>query len=503
MNEAVRQLNEAVGLILPEVVLIATACVNFFAGPFLLDDRNRGVPGLRHRWAGLSLAALVFAALLWYGAAPRAVTTGPFRLDDLAWFIRGLTLAVGAVLVLVNWNQIDDAHAAESNACLLLILAGVNLVGAANDLIGLFLALELVSIPTYVFLYLPRRDAAAQEATIKYFLLSIFSSALVLYGFSFLYGAAGTTNLAAIHAALAASAGQAMPGILAIALVTVIGGLAFRITAVPFHFYAPDVFQGAPTSGAAMLSFIPKVAGFVALLRIINVPQVSATITEPMWSLAQRGAPILWWIAVLTMFLGNLLALLQGNLKRLLAYSSIAHAGYMLVGLTVGTRTGGTVNGTDALLFYLTVYGVMTIGVFAVIVALSRPARPVETIDDLAGLSQSHPAAALMMMVLLFSLTGLPPTGGFLGKFNLFMAAWSQGTSEGHWLAILLAANAAIGAWYYLRIVGVMYLHPAARPVEGRAEAPALVGTIFCTVATVGLFFTPQWLWRVIERISA
>ncbi len=507
MNEAVQSIVGSLQYVLPETVLVATACIHFLFGPFLVGG---GAPAasVRHRWGGLALVAILTAGMLWLNQSRNSAPGfGPFRVDELAWFIRGLGLAGGLVFVLINWNQIDDDHAAEGHALLLLIVAGVNLTAAANDLVGLFLALELVSIPTYVLLYLPRRDVAAQEAVTKYFLLSVFSSALVLYGFSFLYGATGTTNLTAMHSALAnVDSLGVRPPILVIALVTVVAGLCFRVTAVPFHFYAPDVFQGTGTSGAALLSFVPKIVGFVALLRIFAPPALDVIPgDQPVWSMSGEGMSLLWVLSVATMFLGNLMALLQTNLKRLLAYSSIAHAGYMLVGLTVGRSNSGLTDGVEALLFYLAVYGAMTVGLFAVLVSLSRPGRSIETIDDLAGLSQVHPAVALLAAVFLFSLTGLPPTAGFLGKLNLFLAAWSQGTSSSRWLAALLAVNAAIGAWYYLRIIATMYLQPRpASPArdDGAVEVPALAGMVLCVLVTVGLFFAPGWLWKVIEHIS-
>ena len=506
MDSTVQTLTQSISLILPEIALIATACVHFLLGPFLVSDDNRAPAGLRHRWGVLALLGLLAAGWFWFNSTPvdsQSVGAGPFRLDSLAWFIRGLTLAGGLVLLLVGWNKIDDSRAAEQHACLLLMLAGVNLVVAANDLVVLFLALELVSIPTYVFLYLPRRDAANEEAVIKYFLLSVFSSALVLYGFSFLYGTTGTTNLAAIHAALWTRTADAMPPVLVITLVTIVAGFGFRITAVPFHFYAPDVFQGTSTPAAAMLSFVPKLAGFVGLLRVLAVPPATGLDLQPAWTLIEAAEPMLWLLAVVTMFLGNVMALLQTNLKRLLAYSSVSHAGYMLVGLTVSGGPETAVNGADALLFYLAVYGAMTIGVFAVLSALSGPRHSVETLDDVSGLGLSHPVAALLMTVFLFSLTGLPPTAGFLGKLNLFLAAWSEGTTSARWLAAFLAVNAAIGAWYYLRIVAAMYLQPAVRPIERRVETPAFVGTVLCAAAVIGVFVAPEWLWKVIERISA
>lgn len=502
MNEALQNLNGAVLLVQPEIVLLATVCVMFFAAPFLVSDRGEAPAGLRHRWGWLSLVALTMAGWLWWnsGIVPR--TTGPFVSDGLTLFVRGLTLATGAILVLLHWNQADDSRSAESHACLLAILAGVNLVAAANDLVMLFVALELVSIPTYLFLLLPRRDAPAQEATLKYFLLSVLSSAIVLFGMSYLYGATGTTNLTAIHHAFAAGKDLPHNPLVAVATVMLIAGLGFRLTAVPFHFYAPDVFQGAPTSAAAMLSFAPKVVGFVALLRLM-VPATGSESTMHAWMMTPAATPLLWWLAVATMFVGNLMALMQTDVRRLLAFSSVSHAGYMLVGLVVGMQASQTVSGIGALLFYLAVYGAMTLGAFAVLIAAARSNKRIESLDDLAGLSRTKPALALVLSVFLFSLTGLPPTAGFLGKFNLFVAAWSQGFDSSRWLACLLGVNAALGAWYYLKLIGVMYLRdPVDRSEDVRPmEVPSLVAAVLCLAATVGLFFAPGALWTHVQTL--
>ena len=274
MDQAVKSIIDAFGYVLPEVVLVATACVLFLLAPFFRSDDPR-------RRAGRGIASA--CCRCWGSRSPRGcgwtarrssrrVGSGPARSAAINW--RGssaaLTLSIGVVLVLLSWNQFAPDEVGESQACLLLILAGVNLTVAANDLVGLFLALELVSIPTYVLLYLIRSSSAGQEAVVKYFLLSIFSSALLLYGFSFLYGAAGTTNLEAIRVGLV-NAAAAPPMILAIALMAVLAGVGFRVTAVPFHFYAPDVFQGTHAAAAAMLSIVPKLAGFVVLLRLVAI----------------------------------------------------------------------------------------------------------------------------------------------------------------------------------------------------------------------------------------
>src|SRR5262249_40063825 len=230
----------------------------------------------------------------------------------------------GAILLLLFWEEVSDEQAADFHACVLILIAGLSLLGAANDLITIFLALELISIPTYILLYLPRSGARPQEAAVKYFLLSIFSSAILLFGFSYLYGAHGKTNLMELFEAQLSNA-DAVSGLSVIALLMIVAGLGFRITAVPFHFYAPDVFEGAPTSVAAMLAFVPKVAGFTALVRLLGFmhgPKVELVANAQL-------AQLFWLLAAITMTTGNILALLQDNLKRILAYSSVAHSGCM------------------------------------------------------------------------------------------------------------------------------------------------------------------------------
>jgi NADH-quinone oxidoreductase subunit N len=501
---------ESVRSILPECLLVATACLQFLIGPFLVTEGQAASRTIGRTWSAVSLAALGAALWLWYeypASGSAFASAGAFRSDPFSSFFRGVAIVAGVVLVLINWGEIVDDFAAEFHGLLLLIIAGVSLTAAANDLIVLFLALELVSIPTYVFLYLPRREAGSPEATTKYFLLSIFSSAIVLYGFSFLYGAVGTTHLGTIHQALVHSPADKSPVILLIAAACIVAGLSFRVTAVPFHFYAPDVFQGSHAGAGALLAFVPKIAGFVALLRILR--------TGSAGELAASSADSLWlWcgfifalMSVASMFLGNVLALLQRNLKRLLAYSSIAHAGYMLVGLAVGGVAVGhrpsPVGGVPALLFYLIAYGFTIAGVFGLLVLLRRGNQTVETVDDLAGLSQTHPAAAAAMAILLFSLTGLPPTAGFLGKLNLLMAAWSQGTFLAEILAVLLAVNAAIAATYYLRIVAVMYLRPPAVTVETSRQLPTVIGVALCVAVSLGLFFFPGFLWDLVDQFVA
>jgi len=485
-------INQAAGQILPEIILLATVCIMFLTGPFLVSETGKAPAGLRHRWGILSLLALAAATFAWMKAPVMEAGAGPFRPDEFVWFVRGVSLLFGMLLTLVLWDQIDDGHAAEAHACLLAILAGVNFVALSNDLVGIFLGLELVSIPTYILLYLPRRDWMTNEATIKYFLLSIFSSAFVLYGLSWIFGIVGTTNLTAITEKISHTPLTTNLGMFRLAIVLIVAGLSFRLAAVPFHFYAPDVFQGVTTSLAAMLSFIPKVVGFTALLRLLPVCFGAANFTD--WMPEGATQILLTVLAILTMFIGNLLALRQTNLMRLLAYSSIAHAGYMLVGLAVGNSSTG-ISGAVSLLFYLSMYGIMTIGLFALLIAAGTFARPLRSVSDLSGLSRSQPALAIMMAVCIFGMSGLPPTGGFLAKLNLFLAAWNQEGPEGQILAITLAINAAIAAAYYLRLISAMYFEQSTTVSETSRQPAALIAGCLCAIATLALFVSPQILW--------
>jgi NADH-quinone oxidoreductase subunit N len=504
-------MTDALITIVPEALLLATVCLMLLLGPFLVDDEGKAEQGVSLRWTILSLITLAIGGWVFLktGAKPPGQgAAGFFAADGLAYFVRALTFGLGPVLVLILTKQIDDGGSAEAHACLLALLAGTNIVAMSTDLVGLFLALELVSIPTYIYLYLPRRDAQMQEAALKYFLLSVFSSAFVLFGMSWLFGATGTTNIQQISATVTAAlagppaegaaasadyvaAGIASPRMIQMALAILIAGLSFRLAVVPFHFYAPDVFQGVNSASAAMLSLIPKVAGFAALLRVM-----------PGGAEWLSGQNLLAGLAIVTMTLGNLMAVRQHNLQRLLAYSSIAHSGYMLVGLTMGS-SAGTIGGVSALWFYLATYGLVTVGIFALLAAASAD-RPITTDADLAGLSQTHPAIAVLLAISLFSLTGLPPTAGFWGKLNLFQASWSSATlwgssgwfasPRGVWLATAIAVNAAIAAWYYLRLIAAMYREPAVPHTSTRlAWAPAVAGAV-CAIGSILLFAAPQQL---------
>jgi NADH-quinone oxidoreductase subunit N len=482
-------------LVVPEAILVAAACVLFLGSTFRAG---------RNLWAGMALLAIGVASTI-FAANPGATTdlvptVSTIWPDGLTFFVRIVSLVSAVVLVFMTWGEVPERLAGEYYACLLLITAGVNLTAAANELITLFLALELVSIPTYVILYLAKNDRPAQESAVKYFLLSIFSSGLVLFGFSYLAGQTGTTNLPAIVDAYAGTGDGRLPVLALVAVVFVVAGLGFRITAVPFHFYAPDVYQGTSTGAAALLAVIPKIAGFAALIRVLGL--VGPLSGEPALALDYHVALLLWILAAITMTLGNVIALWQDNLQRILAYSSIAHAGYMLVGLTTAPilfAQPSTAGGVPAVLFYLVAYGAMTFGVFGAISLLSSPSRRVETVDDLAGLSRTHPGAALVLSIFLFSLIGLPLTAGFVGKFMLLFGA-VEVPQPLYWsLAVVMAVNAAIGAYYYLRIIGAMYLRGALRPLDQPRSLAGRIAIGMCVILTLVFGVYPNPLQRMAQ----
>jgi NADH-quinone oxidoreductase subunit N len=444
--------------------------------------------------------------------------------DPLAFWSRLGLLGTGLILTILAADRIEHAKSGEFFGSLLMIQTGVMLTASANDLALLFLGLELVSIPTYLLLFLGRRSDVEREAATKYFLLSLFSSAVLLFGMAYLYGLTGVSNLRAIGgllsdpAALPGGSAGATLGI--VALVFVVGGLGFRLASVPFHFYAPDVYQGTATILTALLSWIPKAVGVLALIRlVIGTLGFAPELRDP-------GIILGFVVAVATLTVGNFLALAQTNLKRLMAYSSISHAGYLMVGLTaafVDGSAGRQVTGVEAMLVYLGAYGVTTLGFFAGLLALTppHPGRPTPAnlpppdaqgpvvIDDLAGLARSRPGVALGLAACLVSLAGLPPTLGFLGKFEVFAAAIAAGgrleSSAFVTLVAIAALNAAIGAYYYLRLIVAMYLRDPIRPSAADFDASTATPTppvnlgacsmlTVCALASVFLGLAPNWL---------
>ena len=407
----------------------------------------------------------------------------------LLYIVTGLT-----VLLSLAYLKAERLSIGEYYGFILLALAGMMVMVSGADLLTIYLGTELMSLSLYVMAGLKRIEARSLEASAKYFVLGAFSSGILLYGISLLFGLAGSTGLTAIAAEITTH-GTADP-LLSMALVLLAVGFGFKMAVVPFHMWTPDVYQGAPTSVTAFMAVASKAASFGAFLRVF-VEGLGAASSD--WSV------LFTVICLATLALGNLVAIVQTNIKRMLAYSSIAHAGYALIGVVVaGGHSGeGASTGFASVLLYIAIYSFMTLGAFALIGMLRKEGQESEQIEDYAGLAKREPLAAFFMLVFMVSLAGIPPTAGFIGKFYIFMAAVNGGMT---WLAIVAVIFAAISAFYYLRVVMVMYMREAEGSVatHSRLEtSPALSLVLACALAGVvllGLF--PNGLWSLASQAA-
>lgn len=479
-------------LVLPEMLLFVGAVLVAVRGL----SRSRAT---RSALPGIACATLVASGIAaWFVWTPEAASSSGLLFPMLGRFVKPAIALVAAVLVLLSVGSVDrlveDAVArgrrafdaqrvirGEFYAFLLFSVMGTMLLCNASDLIWLFLAIELVSLPTYIMVAIGGHGTRPQEAAVKYFFLGALSTAVFLYGFALIYGATGSLELVAIRDALALQA--ASGGISTIAMIGLgmaVLGLCFKITAVPMHFYAPDVYEGAPTHVAAFLAFVPKAAGFLALALILACVGWTghSFLDADGVRVGYSGLPtpiaaILWMVAAVTMTLGNVGGLLQGSVKRTLAYSSIAHSGYMVIGLVAGPSAG-----IDALLFYLLAYGVMTTASFAALCALERKGEELNAFADLSGMRAKHPVMAWMLALSQASLVGLPPFIGFVAKVYLFIAAFEAGQVG---LVVIAVLNSAVSALYYLRIA----MMPMVAPPSARSQEVTLVPSAWPRVAAV------------------
>jgi NADH-quinone oxidoreductase subunit N len=463
MTDAITVPVVSLRVIAPAAILAVTGFVLMLLD--LLPPRGR-----REHMAFVGLAgvvvALISAILLW--GSDVTGFQGMAVLDNLSLFA---TLVIGYATGLVLLESIDylKRRGMESGEFYILVLfaaAGMVIMAGANDLIVVFLGLETMSLALYVLAGFFRTEIQAGEASMKYFLLGAFASGFFLYGIALIYGATASTNLDKIGAAVKAGAGRDPLLLIGFALLLV--GFGFKISAVPFHMWTADVYEGAPTSVTAFIATGSKAAAFAALLRLL---------LESLRPLQGEWTWLFWVLAVLSMTLGNVVAIAQQNLKRMLAYSSIAHVGYMLVGIVAGGGLGGA-----SVLFYLLVYTFTTAGAFGIILLLERSGEEAVGIGDTAGLATRHPLAALALALFLLSLVGIPPTAGFVGKFYLFGAAVRSGYV---WLAVIGVLNSAAAAYYYLRIIVNMYM----REPEGTPAVimPSFAGALAVAVALWGV----------------
>lgn len=451
----------------PELVACAFGILIMILEPFLRRERKGALATTGLLGTLLSLGAAVWAAQL-----PGTAFHELIRVDSFSLFLRGLVFGIAALVILGSRDYLDreNVQQGEYYALVLFGAAGMSVMAGANELLTVFLGLEASSLSTYILASFRRNVLRSNEAAMKYFLLGSFATAFFLYGAAMVYGATGTTRLDLVGESVTNTA------LLTLGLGLVFVGLAFKVATVPFHVWTPDVYEGAPAPVTALLSSGPKAAAFAVLLRVY------ATVLEAseLWFWA------IWISAVLTMFVGNLAALVQTNVKRMLAYSSIAHAGYVLVAFAARNEPG-----IAAVLFYLVAYALMKIGAFTTVAFLSDRGEQRLTLADYAGLGQRKPIAAALLSLYLLSLLGLPATAGFLGKFYVFQAALD---SRLVWLAVLMAINTAIGAYYYLRVIIAMYFEEPREPRTPAQLTPGVSLVLLLTAAgtlVLGVFPKP------------
>lgn len=437
----------------------------------------------------VALVSMAGAAVVAYSLIGSAGSTfgGMYIADGYSTFFKLIFMVniILSVLISMKYIVVEKANYGEYYSLILFSSTGMMIMASAADLIVLYLGLELMALSTYVLAGFLRHELRSSEAALKYFLLGAFSSGFLLYGISLIYGLTGTTNLKAI-AGFIVERGlfENSALLLSVAFFTVAFG--FKIAAAPFHMWAPDVYEGAPTSITAFMSVGPKAAGFAVLGRVFLTAFVSVKV---------EWAAILIPISILTMGVGNIVALSQTNIKRMLAYSSIAHAGYALLGIITANNEG-----LASMMNYLMIYAFMNIGAFAVIIMLRSEGFRGENIDDYQGLSKTHPLAAVLMLIFMFSLTGIPPTAGFIGKLYIFMAAINAGYT---WLVVVAVIFSAISAFFYLRIVMYMYMRDPKETVTLTTSFPngVAIGVSTAAVLFIGVF--PSYLLELAKKAIA
>ena len=455
----------------PEIFLAIASMVLLILGVFRGDQAARTVS-----WFAI-LILLVCGVILTSVQDGRMVTFGgQFIVDDFAHFMKWLVLIGSALAIVMAMGFNEQAGIARFEYPVLILFAtiGMLMMVSANDLISLYIGLELQSLSLYVVAAFRRDSLRSSEAGLKYFVLGALSSGMLLYGMSLIYGFAGTTSFDGL-ATLFKSLGGEGPSVgLVVGLVFLISGLAFKVSAVPFHMWTPDVYEGAPTPVTAFFAVAPKIAAIALFIRVLM---------GPFGVMIGDWQQVIVFISVASMILGALAAIWQTNIKRLMAYSSIGHVGYALIGLAAGTEAG-----VRGILVYMAIYLAMNVGTFCCILAMRRTGRMVEGIDDLAGLARTHPMIAMALAAMMFSMAGIPPLAGFFGKFYVFMSAVEAGLIT---LAIIGVLTSVIGAFYYLRIIKIMYFDEPVDAFDGKLPGEVRFTLVVATLFVLLFFLRP------------
>jgi len=456
-------------LIAPEIIVVLLAMAVLVLDVFVPKENKRYL-------AYLSVAGLAVAAVFTWDLRDLQSTifSGMFIVDNYAIYFKTLffTATALAILISINFIKVESIDRGEYYALLLFATTGMMVMASGADLISIYLGLELMALSLYILAGFMRDRMRSNEAALKYFLLGAFSSGILLYGISIMYGVTGATNLREIAAFI--QTGQYSRPALMVSVILMVAGFGFKIAAVPFHSWAPDVYEGAPTSVTAFMSVGPKAAGFAAFLRVFTeaFPGI-----QPDWTV------IIATLAIMSMLIGNVVAIAQTNIKRMLAYSSIAHAGYAMVGFVAWGEQG-----LSSVMLYLFIYTFMNIGAFGMVILLRKSGETGEEIQDFAGLAKKNRLAALAMLIFMFSLAGIPPTAGFIGKFYIFMAAINAGFL---WLAIIGVLMSAISAYFYLRVIMVMYMSEPAGEFEMSGSTSIYLAMIVAAVAILYIGMYP------------
>ena len=465
----------------PEIILTGVIVVVLLLDLFLDETQKYMIPSIAG--FGILVAAFPLVYLAVQGDDVRSMVGGAYVSDDFALVFKALFLGTGYVVLLMSNRYIDegDYHKGEYYVMLLSSLLGMVVMSSSRDLISIFVALELLSIPAYLLAGWRKRDLKSNEASLKYYLLGVLATAVMLYGMSLVFGATGTTVLEEIRDQLVSA--RQLDKVVTLGIFFVVVGFAFKVSAVPFHFWAPDTYEGAPTPVTAFLSVASKAAGFVALLQLVFIAFVGQGDT---W------APLFWVLAALTMTVGNLVAIRQTNIVRMLAYSSVAQAGYILVPFAVaGDELRAVQSAQTATIVYLLIYSAMNLGAFAIVLAVARKTGSGE-ISSFGGLFQYAPGLTVVMTVFLASLAGVPPAGGWFAKFAVFRAVLDAGTGWAVALGVIAAVNSVFAAFYYFNVAREMWISPVPdedrTPIRVPAALTTALGITVLVVLVIGVF---------------